>query len=51
MDSATAHNAYDAAPIWQPSPQYIAGSHVERLMHALGIEIDRARPEKAWKNF
>lgn len=50
MDSATVNDVlHDAAPVWFPTPEYVTGSHVERLMHTLGIEIDTARPEIAWK--
>ncbi|HXZ87126.1 MAG TPA: AMP-binding protein [Candidatus Binataceae bacterium] len=49
-DSATPHElGRDAAPVWFPSAEYTAGSHAARLMRALGIDLDPARPEAAWK--
>jgi acetyl-CoA synthetase len=50
MDSTVVNDVlHDAAPVWLPTPGYVTGSHVERLMHALGIELDTARPETAWQ--
>ena len=49
-DSATAHElGRDAAPVWYPSAVYIADSHAARLMRTLGIDLDPAGPEAAWK--
>ena len=51
-DSATAHElGRGAAPVWYPSEEYIAGSHADRLMRAMGIDVDSAPPEAVWKLF
>ncbi|MGH7905939.1 MAG: AMP-binding protein, partial [Candidatus Binataceae bacterium] len=36
------------APVWYPVQSYIEGSHLERLMHALDIDIDARHPEKCY---
>ncbi len=48
-ESIQAHEAAtDVAPVWRPSPEYISGSHVERLIRALGIDLDVRNPEPAY---
>jgi acetyl-CoA synthetase len=37
-----------AAPVWFPRPAYIKGSHLERLMHAMGIALDINDPQTAY---
>lgn len=37
------------SPIWFPSENYLRGSHLERLMNALGITVDTADPERAYQ--
>ncbi|MGH7916621.1 MAG: AMP-binding protein [Candidatus Binataceae bacterium] len=36
------------APVWFPRPEYIRGSHLERLMRAMGIALDVEHPELAY---
>ncbi len=36
-------------PVWFPSASYIAGSHLERLIGALGIALDPAEPDRAYQ--
>ena len=40
-----------AAPVWHPAPDYIRGSHVENVMHAMGIKLDMAAPGTAYGEF
>ncbi|MGH7934553.1 MAG: AMP-binding protein [Candidatus Binataceae bacterium] len=40
-----------AAPVWYPTPEYVSGSHVERLMRAMGIAVDVNHPEAAYAEF
>src|SRR5260370_25962833 len=48
-ESTQAHEATtDVAPVWRPSPEYISGSHVERLIRALGIDLYLRNPEPAY---
>jgi hypothetical protein len=48
-ESTQAHEAAtDVAPVWRPSPEYISGSHLERLIRALGIDLDVRNPEPAY---
>ena len=48
-ESTHAHEAAtDVAPVWRPSPEYISGSHIERLIRALGIDLDVRNPEPAY---
>src|SRR5260370_38219313 len=45
-ESTLAHEAAtDVVPVWRPSPEYISGSHIERLIRALGIDLDGGNPE------
>jgi acetyl-CoA synthetase len=37
------------SPIWFPSESYIRGSHLERLIDALGIALDPADPDRAYQ--
>ncbi len=47
-ESTQAHEAAtDVAPVWRPSPEYISGSHLERLIRALGIDLNLRNPEPA----
>jgi acetyl-CoA synthetase len=45
------HELGRAAPVWFPTPEYVRGSHLERLMLAMGIELDAAHPESAYDEF
>src|SRR6202521_6034250 len=48
-ESTQAHEAAtEVAPVWRPSPEYISGSHLERLIRALGIDLDLRNPEAAY---
>jgi acetyl-CoA synthetase len=38
-------------PTWYPTPDYIEGSHVERLIRAMDLPVDLNRPEAAYKAF
>lgn len=40
-----------AAPVWYPAPDYIRGSHLENVMQAMGIKLDTADPETAYRAF
>jgi len=37
------------APVWFPSADYLRGSHLARLMNALGITLDLADPDRAYQ--
>ena len=45
------HELGRAAPVWYPTTDYIRGSHVEKLMQAMGIKLDMANPENAYYEF
>jgi acetyl-CoA synthetase len=45
MDSTEGHLAALATPVWFPSAEYIAGSHLARLADAIGIDANPAHPE------
>jgi acetyl-CoA synthetase len=49
MDSNGHEIGRGAAPVWNPSPEYVSGSHLERLMRAMGIEVDPSNPEAAYQ--
>jgi acetyl-CoA synthetase len=49
MDQA--HELGRAAPVWYPTLEYIRGSHVEKVMRAMGIRLDPAAPEAAFSEF
>jgi len=52
MDSTNSHElGRDTAPVWFTSADYVRGSHVERLMRAMGIDLDPAHPEAAYETF
>ncbi|MBV8772628.1 MAG: AMP-binding protein [Deltaproteobacteria bacterium] len=40
-----------AAPVWYPTPDYIRGSHVEKVMQAMEITLDPAAPGAAYSEF
>jgi acetyl-CoA synthetase len=44
MDSIDSHPTATAAPVWFPTPEYVNGSHLERLAKALNITIDPRDP-------
>jgi acetyl-CoA synthetase len=37
------------APVWNPTPEYVVGSHLERLMRSMGISVDPSNPEAAYQ--
>ncbi|HJU29659.1 MAG TPA: acetyl-coenzyme A synthetase N-terminal domain-containing protein, partial [Candidatus Binataceae bacterium] len=49
MDSNGHELGRDVAPIWNPSPDYVSGSHLERLMRAMGIDVDPSSPDAAYQ--
>ncbi len=38
-------------PLWYPRPEYIRGSHVERVMRAMGVNLNVASSEVAYTEF
>lgn len=51
MDSSGHEFGRGVAPVWNPSPEYVSGSHLERLMRAMGIAVDPSSPEAAYQEF
>ncbi len=42
-------NSSSNLPIWFPSEEYVRGSHLERLMQAMGVAIDYLNPDRGYQ--
>jgi acetyl-CoA synthetase len=51
MNTMDDHELTRLAPVWYPHPDYIRGSHIERLMMAMNIPLDPSHAETAYDEF
>ncbi len=48
MDTNGGQLGAHTTPVWFPNSDYVRGSHLEKLAHALGVAIDADRPGAAY---